>query len=171
MTATMAMSAETRPGICQSVRRQRRVFGQRLYQGFGQNHQTGPSDADPSEADPGAQESELKRRLRLQWHSRNHMVKIVEKHGSLFRLSDAAYRRLLELVIAEQEYDLWELGRCIGCIHTSMGSFQRDDAEFELARLDVKRSSNSSAIVQPNASNRRKRPVAGRFGRNSIECK
>src|SRR5436190_17780550 len=44
---------------------QRRVFGQRLYQGFGQNHQTGASDADPSEADPGAQESELKRRLRL----------------------------------------------------------------------------------------------------------
>ena len=106
-----------------------------------------------------------------QWHSRNHMVKIVEKHGSLFRLSDAAYRRLLELVIAEQEYDLWELGRCIGCIHTSMGSFQRDDAEFELARLDVKRSSNSSAIVQPNASNRRKRPAAGRSGGSSIECK
>ena len=106
-----------------------------------------------------------------QWHSRNHMTKIVEKHGSLFRLSDAAYRRLLELVIAEQEYDLWELGRCIGCIHASMGSFQRDDAEFELARQDVKRSSNSSAIVQPNASNRRKRPAAGRSARSSIECK
>src|SRR5438045_7292465 len=82
-----------------------------------------------------------------QWHSRNRMTKIVEKHGSLFRLSDAAYRRLLELVIAEQEYGLWELGRCIGCIHASMGSFQRDDAEFELARQDI----NASAIVQPNA--------------------
>jgi len=76
-----------------------------------------------------------------QWPSRNHMTKIVEKHGSLFRLSDAAYRRLLGLVIAEQEYDLWELGRCIGCIHASMGSFQRDDAEFELARRNVKRPS------------------------------
>ena len=102
-----------------------------------------------------------------QWHSRNHMTKIVEKQGSLFRLSDAAYRRLLELVIAEQEYDLWELGRCIGCIHASMGSFQRDDAEFELARQDI----NASAIVQPNASNRRKRPAAGRSARSSIECK
>jgi len=70
------------------------------------------------------------------------MTKIVEKHGSLFRLSDAAYRRLLELVIAEQEYDLWELGRCIGCIHASMGSFHR-----------------------------RKRPAAGRSGRSSIGCK
>ena len=88
------------------------------------------------------------------------MTKIVEKQGSLFRLSDAAYRRLLELVIAEQEYDLWELGRCIGCIHASMGSFQRDDAEFELARQDI----NASAIVQPNASNRRERPAAGRSG-------
>jgi hypothetical protein len=95
------------------------------------------------------------------------MTKIVEKHGSLFRMSDAAYRRLLELVIAEQEYDLWELGRCIGCIHASMGSFQRDDAKFELARQDI----NATAIVQPNASNRRKRPVAGRSGRSSIECK
>ena len=99
------------------------------------------------------------------------MTKIVEKHGSLFRLSDTAYRRLLELVIAEQEFDLWELGRCIGCIHASMGSFQRDDAEFELARQDVKRPSNSSAIVQPNASNRRERPAAGRSGGSSIECK
>jgi hypothetical protein len=72
---------------------------------------------------------------------KERMTKIVEKHGSLFRLSDAAYRRLLELVIAEQEYDLWELGRCIGCIHASMGSFRRDDAEFELARRNVKRPS------------------------------
>ncbi len=95
------------------------------------------------------------------------MTKIVEKQGSLFGLSDAAYRRLLELVIAEQEYDLWELGRCIGCIHASMGSFQRDDAEFELARQDI----NASAIVQPNASNRRERPAAGRSGGSSIECK
>jgi len=102
-----------------------------------------------------------------QWHSRNRVTKIVEKHGSLFRLSDVAYRRLLELVIAEQEYDLWELGRCIGCIHASMGSFQRDDAEFELARQDI----NASAIVQPNASNRRERPAAGRSGGSSIECK
>jgi hypothetical protein len=96
------------------------------------------------------------------------MTKIVEKHGSLFRLSDAAYRRLLELVIAERKYDLWELGRYIGCIHASMGSFRRDDAEFELARGDVKRPSKPSATVQRNPSNRRRRaPLDDRRARTS----
>lgn len=99
------------------------------------------------------------------------MTKIVEKHGSLFRLSDAAYRRLLGLVIAEQEYDLWELGRCIGCIHASMGSFRRDDAAFELARQDLKRSSNSSVTAEPDSSDRRKRPAPVRSGGSRIECK
>jgi hypothetical protein len=79
------------------------------------------------------------------------MTKIVEKHGSLFRLNDAAYRRLLTLIIAGTKYDLWELGRCIGCIHASLGSFDRDDAEFELARLDV-----PLPTATPNSSNRRR---------------
>lgn len=80
------------------------------------------------------------------------MTKIIEKHGSLFRLNDAAYRRLLTSMIAGTKYDLWELGRCIGCIHASLGSFDRDDAEFELARLDVRPSlpsSNFGAEQQP----------------------
>ena len=79
------------------------------------------------------------------------MTKIIENHGSLFRLSDAAYRRLLALIIAGTKYDLWELGRCIGCIHASLGSFDRDDAEFELARLDV-----PLPTATPNSSNRRR---------------
>ncbi|TMJ74731.1 MAG: hypothetical protein E6G73_08620 [Alphaproteobacteria bacterium] len=167
MTATMAMSAEKRAGICRSLARNvgcsvngsikalariiklARVM--RIHLRLIQARKSPSSNEDSA----------------WQWHSRNHMTKIVEKQGSLFRLSDAAYRRLLELVIAEQEYDLWELGRCIGCIHASMGSFQRDDAEFELARQDI----NASAIVQPNASNRRERPAAGRSGGSSIECK
>jgi len=73
------------------------------------------------------------------------MTKIIEKHGSLFRLNDAAYRRLLALVIAGKKYDLWELGRCIGCIHATMDSFDCADAEFELARLDDQPSSNCGA--------------------------
>ena len=76
------------------------------------------------------------------------MTKIIENHGSLFRLSDAAYRRLLALIIAGTKYDLWELGRCIGCIHASLGNFDRDDAEFELARLDVRSSSKHGAERQ-----------------------
>ncbi|HEY4473000.1 MAG TPA: hypothetical protein VGN21_17645 [Stellaceae bacterium] len=71
------------------------------------------------------------------------MTKIIEKHGSLFRLSDAAYRRWLTLMITGKKYNLWELGRCIGCIHASVGSFDRNDAEFELGRLDV------SALLKP----------------------
>jgi hypothetical protein len=67
------------------------------------------------------------------------MTKIIETHGSLFRLSDAAYRQLLTLVIAGKEYDLAALGRFIGCIHARMDSFHRDDAEFDLARMDAKR--------------------------------
>ena len=82
------------------------------------------------------------------------MTKIIEKHGSLFRLSDAAYRQLLALIIAGTKYDLWELGRCIGCIHASLSSFDRDDAEFELARLDVRPSSTRGAAL--NSSNRRR---------------
>jgi len=94
-------------------------------------------------------------------YGRNEMTKIIEKHGSLFRLSDAAYRQLLTLVIAGQRYDLWQLGRYIDCIHASMDSFQRDDAELELARLDAKRPSKASPAVGPNASNRRRREVLG----------
>ena len=57
------------------------------------------------------------------------MTRIIEKHGSLFRLSDAAYRQLLTFVIAGKEYDLSELGRFIGFIHARMDSFHRDDAD------------------------------------------
>ena len=76
------------------------------------------------------------------------MTKIIETHGSLFRLSDAAYRQLLALVIAGKKYDLSELGRFIGCIHARMDSFDRDDAEFELVRLDVRPSSKRGAEQQ-----------------------
>lgn len=93
------------------------------------------------------------------------MTKIIEKHGSLFRLSDAAYRQLLTLVIAGRKYDLWELGRYIGCIHADMDSFQRGDAELELARLDAQRPSKASAGVRSKASNRRRRGGAGRSGK------
>src|SRR5207248_3259260 len=111
MTATMAMSAEKRAGICRSLARNvgcsvngsikalariiklARVM--RIHLRLIQTRKSPSSNEDSA----------------WQCHSRNHMTKIVEKQGSLFRLSDAAYRRLLELVIAEQEYDLWELGR------------------------------------------------------------
>jgi hypothetical protein len=75
------------------------------------------------------------------------MTKIIETHGSLFRLSDAAYRQLLTLVIAGKEYDLSELGRFIGCIHARMDSFHRDDAEFDLARMDAKRPTKAPLVV------------------------
>jgi hypothetical protein len=65
--------------------------------------------------------------------------------------SSAAYRQLLTLVIAGKEYDLWELGRFIGCIHASMDSFHRDDAEFDLARLDAKRPRRASLVVGAKA--------------------
>ena len=65
------------------------------------------------------------------------MAKIVENYGSLYRLTDADYRRLLTLVAAGMEYDLWELGAYIGCIHASMADFEKDDAEFELSRLRI----------------------------------
>jgi hypothetical protein len=63
------------------------------------------------------------------------MAKIVEKDGSLYRLTDADYRRLLTFVAAGMEYDLWELGAHIGYIHASMANFEKDDAEFELSRF------------------------------------
>jgi len=40
-------------------------------------------------------------------------------------------------VAAGREYDLWELGAYIGCIHASMADFEKDDAEFELSRLRI----------------------------------
>ena len=83
------------------------------------------------------------------------MTKIIEKHGSLFRLSDAAYRRLLTSMIAGTNYDLWDLGRCIGCIHASLGSFDRDDAEFALARLECGLLCLLPTAA-PNSSNRRR---------------
>ena len=63
------------------------------------------------------------------------MAKIVEEYGSLYRLTDADYRRLLTSVAAGTEYELWELGAHIGHIHASIASFEKDDAEFELSRL------------------------------------
>jgi hypothetical protein len=63
------------------------------------------------------------------------MAKIVEEYGSLYRLTDADYRRLLTLVATGKEYDLWELGAHIGYIHVSMANFEKDDAEFELSRF------------------------------------
>ena len=65
------------------------------------------------------------------------MAKIVENYGSLYRLTDADYRRLLTFVVAGKEYDLWELGTHIGCVHVSMVDFEKDDAEFELSRLHI----------------------------------
>ncbi len=65
------------------------------------------------------------------------VAKILENYGSLYRLTDADYRRLLTLVATGMEYDLWELGAHIGCIHASMASFEKDDAEFELSRLHI----------------------------------
>jgi hypothetical protein len=63
------------------------------------------------------------------------MTKIVENYGCLYRLTDVNYRRLLTFVAEGKEYDLWELGAHIGCVHVSMVNFERDDAEFELSRL------------------------------------
>ena len=71
------------------------------------------------------------------------MAKIVENYGSLYRLTDAGYRRLLTLVATGKEYDLWELGVNIGCIHASMVGFEKDDAEFELSRLHMASGSQS----------------------------
>ena len=65
------------------------------------------------------------------------MAKIVENYGSLYGLTNIGYRRLLTLVAAGKEYDLWELGAHIGCIHASMANFEKDDAEFELSRLGI----------------------------------
>jgi hypothetical protein len=65
------------------------------------------------------------------------VTKIVENYGSLYRLTDTGYRRLLTLVAAGKEYDLSELGAYIGCIHASMASLEKDDAEFELSRLHI----------------------------------
>jgi hypothetical protein len=81
------------------------------------------------------------------------MAKIVEKYGSLYRLTDADYRRLLTAVAAGKEYDLWELGAHIGYIHASMANFEKDDAEFELSRL-------GSGPVR--------KPVSGNVGRGKI---
>ena len=71
------------------------------------------------------------------------MAKIVENYGSLYRLTDADYRRLLTLVTAGKEYDLWELGPHIGCIHVSMVDLKKDAAEFELSRLHIGSGSRS----------------------------
>jgi len=65
------------------------------------------------------------------------VAKIVENYGSLYRLTNIGYRRLLTLVAAGKEYDLWELGAHIGCIHASMANFEKDDAQFELSRLRI----------------------------------
>jgi hypothetical protein len=65
------------------------------------------------------------------------MAKIVENYGCLYRLTDANYRRLLTFVVAAKEYDLLELGAHIGCVHVSMVNFGKDDAEFELSRLQI----------------------------------
>lgn len=65
------------------------------------------------------------------------MTKIVENYGCLYRLTDANYRRLLTFVAAGEEYDLCELGAHIGCVHVSMVNFGKDDAEFELSRLQI----------------------------------
>jgi len=70
------------------------------------------------------------------------VAKIVENYGSLYRLTN--YRRLLTLVAAGKEYDLWELGAHIGCIHASMANFEKDDAEFELSRLEPGSQAHSS---------------------------
>ena len=71
------------------------------------------------------------------------MTKIVEHYGCLYRLTDANYRRLLTFVAAGKEYDLWELGAHIGCVHVSMVDFGRDDAEYELSRLQIEAGSRS----------------------------
>ena len=93
------------------------------------------------------------------------MTKIIETHGSLFRLSDAAYRKLLALLIAGKKYDLSELGRFIGCIHARLDSFHREDAEFDLARMDAKRPTKASPVVGRETANRRWRTSAGRSGK------
>ena len=93
------------------------------------------------------------------------MTKIIETHGSLFRLSDAAYRQLLTLVIAGKEYELSELGRFIGYIHARMDSFHRDDAEFDLARMDGKRPAKVPLVVGRKTANRSRRAGAGRSGK------
>jgi hypothetical protein len=82
---------------------------------------------------------------------RNGVAKIVENYGSLYRLTDAGYRRLLTLVAAGKEYDLWELGAHIGCIHASTTNFDKDDAEFELSRIFIGSGSQARFINDSGA--------------------
>jgi hypothetical protein len=58
------------------------------------------------------------------------------------------------LVIAGKEYDLAALGRFIGCIHARMDSFHRDDAEFDLARMDAKRRPGHRSLLAVKPQNR-----------------
>ena len=75
--------------------------------------------------------------------TQSEMTKIVENYGCLYRLTNANYRRLLTFVVAGKEYDLCQLGEYIGCVHVSMVNFGKDDAEFELSRLQNGRGSRS----------------------------
>ena len=65
------------------------------------------------------------------------MAKLVENYRSPYQSTDAGCRRLLTLVVARKECDLWELGAHIGRIHASMVGFEKDVAEFELSRIHI----------------------------------
>jgi hypothetical protein len=101
-------------------------------QAFGRNEQSNDGEA---ESHCGSDECISK--------TQNEMTKIVENYGCLYRLTNVNYRRLLTFVAAGKEYDLCELGAHIGCVHVSMVNFGKDDAEFELSRLQNEPGSRS----------------------------
>ena len=62
-------------------------------------------------------------------------MKLAEQYGTVFSLSESAYKKLLTQIANGQNYDLGALGKCLGVIAITPLDMDESEASEKLALL------------------------------------